>query len=93
MTIGLLQVEILLLETHSLKEKRSVLSRIKNLVKNKFNVSIAELKYSEQWGRTLLGVVTISNDGKIVHQVLKRVKDFLEQQIGIRIVDRKVELF
>jgi len=93
MTIGLLQVEILLLETHSLKEKRSVLSRIKNLVKNKFNVSIADLKYGDQWGRTLLGVITISNDGKIVHQVLRRVEDFLEQQIGIRIVDRKVELF
>jgi uncharacterized protein YlxP (DUF503 family) len=93
LTIGLLQVEMLLLATHSLKDKRSVLSRIKNQVRNKFNVAIAELKYGDQWGRTLLGMTTISNDGKIVQQILDEVETFLESQFQVQILNRKVELF
>jgi len=93
MTIGLLQLEMLLPETRSLKDKRSVLSRIKNQVRNKFNVAIAELKYGDQWGRTLLGITTISNDGKIVHQLLDEVENLIENQFPIQILNRKVELF
>jgi len=93
MTIGLLQLEMLLPETRSLKDKRSVLSRIKNQVRNKFNVAIAELKYGDQWGRTLLGITTISNDGKIVHQLLDEVENLIENQFPIQILSRKVELF
>ena len=93
MTIGLLQLEMLLHETRSLKDKRSVLSRIKNQVRNKFNVAIAELKYSDQWGRTLLGITTISNDGKIVQQILDDVETCIENQFPIQILNRKVELF
>lgn len=93
MTIGLLQVEMLFRNTNSLKDKRSVLSRIKNQVRNKFNVALAELKYGDQWGRTLLGITTISNDGKIVHQILDEVETFLENQFPIQILNRKVELF
>jgi uncharacterized protein YlxP (DUF503 family) len=93
MTIGLLQVEMLLLETRSLKDKRSVLSRIKNLIRKKFNVAVAELKYNDQWGRTLLGFITINSDSKIIHQTLGRVEELLEEQIGIQIINRKVELF
>jgi len=93
MTIGLLQLEMLLPETRSLKDKRSVLSRIKNQVRNKFNVAIAELKYGDQWGRTLLGITTISNDGKIVQQILDEVENCIENQFPIQILNRKVELF
>ena len=93
MTIGLLQLEMLLPETRSLKDKRSVLSRIKNQVRNKFNVAIAELKYGDQWGRTLLGITTISNDGKFVHQLLDEVENLIENQFPIQILSRKVELF
>jgi len=58
-------VEMLLLETRSLKDKRSVLSRIKNLIRKKFNVAVAELKYGDQWGRTLLGITTITMTVKL----------------------------
>ncbi len=85
-------MDMLLTDTQSLKDKRSLLSRIKNLVRNKFNVSIAELSYGDRMGRTLFGIACINNDGKIVHQVLGEVEKFIEKQIGIQVLERKIEL-
>jgi len=92
MVIGILQMELLLPETHSLKDKRSVLSRIKNGVRKQFNVSVAELRYLDQFSRTLLGIVTINNETKIVDQILGQVEKFIELQAGIQVLNRKVEI-
>jgi len=85
-------MELLLPETHSLKDKRSVLSRIKNGVRKQFNVSVAELRYLDQFSRTLLGIVTINNETKIVDQILGQVEKFIELQAGIQVLNRKVEI-
>lgn len=92
MVIGILQMDILLPESHSLKDKRSVLSHIKNRVRKQFNVSVAELRYHDQFSRTLLGVVTINNETKIINQVLNRVEQLLESLAGIQILNRKMEM-
>jgi len=85
-------MELLLPETHSPKDKRSVLSRIKNGVRKQFNVSIAELRYHDQFSRTLLGITTINNETKIVDQILGQVEQFVERQAGIQVLNRKVEI-
>ena len=92
MVIGIMQMELLLPETRSLKDKRSVLSRIKNGVRKQFNVSIAELRYLDQFSRTLLGIVTINNETKIVDQILGQVEQFVERQAGVQVLNRKVEI-
>lgn len=92
MVIGILQMDILLPESHSLKDKRSVLSHIKNRVRKQFNVSVAELRYHDQFSRTLLGVVTINNETKIINQVLNRVEQLLESLADIQILNRKMEM-
>jgi uncharacterized protein YlxP (DUF503 family) len=92
MVIGILQMDILLTDTRSLKDKRSQLSRIKQLVRTKFNVSIAELQYGDRYSRTLFGVTCINNDSKIVHRILRHVEELIENQTGIRVIERKVEL-
>jgi len=85
-------MDILLPESHSLKDKRSVLSHIKNRVRKQFNVSVAELRYHDQFSRTLLGVVTINNETKIINQVLNRVEQLLESLADIQILNRKMEM-
>ncbi|MBN2601298.1 MAG: DUF503 domain-containing protein [Candidatus Marinimicrobia bacterium] len=85
-------MELLLPETHSLKDKRSVLSRIKNGLKKQFNVSVAELRYLDHISRSLLGIVTINNAIKIVDQILGQVEQFVERQAGVQVLNRKVEI-
>lgn len=93
MTIGLLQVELLLPEPRSLKDKRSLLRRLKNRIRKNFNISLAELKYGDQWGRSLIGIITINGDRKVVHRILEDVERFVEHQNGIQIIERRIEMF
>jgi len=92
MTIGFLQLELMLPDTKSLKDKRSIISRIKNQIKNRFNVSIAEIGYGDKWGRSLVGITTISNDSKIVYNTLRKIEEFIESNFNVQVTGRKVEL-
>lgn len=92
MIIGILQMEILLPEARSLKDKRSKLNNMKNRVRKQFNAAIAELRHFNEFSRTVLGVVTINNERKIVDQLLGQIERFIEFQFGIIVVNRKVEI-
>jgi len=92
MTIGFLQIGLILPDTKSLKDKRSIISRIKNQIRNKFNVSVAEIDYGDKLGRSLVGITTISNDNKIVYNTLIKVEEFIETNFNVRLIERKIEL-
>jgi len=78
--------------THSLKDKRSIISRIKNQVRTKYNVAVSEIGLNDQYGRCLLGVTTISNEHEIVHQILRGVEHLIENIIEVQIVGRQMEM-
>jgi uncharacterized protein YlxP (DUF503 family) len=71
----------------SLKEKRMVLRRIKDRVRNKFNVSIAEVGDGDLWQRSILGVATVSNDSKFANQVISGVVSTIESDGTISVID------
>ncbi len=50
------EVEFFLYECHSLKDKRSVLKRIKNHLKRDLNVAISELEFQDLWQRSKFGI-------------------------------------
>jgi len=64
--------------TSSLKEKRQILRSIKDRVRNRFNVSIAEVGYLEEWQRATLAVACVSNEAKVVDEMLNKVVDCVE---------------
>jgi len=92
MTIGFLQIDLLMRSTHSLKDKRSIVNRLKNQVRAKFNVAVAEIEPNDQYGRCLLGVTTISNEQAVVHQTLTGVERLVEGFPEIQIVSRRMEM-
>lgn len=67
------EVECMLYEGQSLKEKRSVIKRMNARLRKDFNVSVAELDYLDLWQRTKLGIVTISNERVHAEQVIQSV--------------------
>jgi uncharacterized protein YlxP (DUF503 family) len=92
MTIGFLQLELLMRDTHSLKDKRSFLLHLKNQVRKKYNVAVAELAFGNEWGHTLIGFTTISNSRKLVHQVLQDIEHFIETGFAVSIIDHQMEM-
>jgi len=71
MIIGVLTIEILIYYSSSLKEKRFVLKSIKDRLKNKYNVSVAELEYQDKWQRSLIGISMISNQKSFVEKEMQ----------------------
>jgi len=78
MVVGVLRLELLLHDNHSLKGKRSVLRAIKARVQNKFNVSIAECEGHDLWQRATLGVSQVGADQQHVDSCLREVVRFIE---------------
>jgi hypothetical protein len=47
-------------------------------VKEKFNVSIAEISFLDQWQRAGLGIAMVANEGKYLQKQLDAVTRFIE---------------
>jgi len=61
MIIGLAECECMIYDAHSLKEKRAVLQRILTRLKQKFNVSVAEVGFQDVWQRTTIAIVVVTS--------------------------------
>ena len=70
MIVGLCTVELYLPESQSLKEKRQVLLSLKDRLREKFNVSVAEVGDQELWQKAVLGMACVANEQPHVNRVL-----------------------
>jgi uncharacterized protein len=73
-TVGVLTLELRLDESHSLKDKRHFVKSLKDRLRNKFNVSVAEIDYQDLWQRGLVAVAVVSSDQAHAEQVLQQVE-------------------
>jgi uncharacterized protein len=73
--IGVLTLELRLEHSHSLKEKRHVLESLKDRLRHKFNVAVAEIDYHDLWQRSAVAVVTVSRDQVFAEKVLRAAEE------------------
>ena len=92
MIVGVCRVELHIPENDSLKGKRQVLRSIKDKVRNKFNVSIAEVDGHDLWQQAILGISCVSNDNKHANEILSKVINFIEQNHDSFIVDYEIDI-
>lgn len=92
MTVGLLTLEIHLPYAHSLKEKRMVVQRLKDRLRSKFNVAVAEVDHQELWQRAVLGVASISSSEANLRQVLSGAQAESEHLLGGDLVNATIEI-
>jgi uncharacterized protein len=92
MPVGLLTLEIHIPEAHSLKDKRQVLRSLKDRLRGKFNVAVAELEHQDLWQRVTVGVVTLGDQPGFVEQSLRAVAEDSEHLLGRRLVDHQIEI-
>ena len=87
MIVGLRVFEIHIHGTQSLKEKRFVLKSVKDRIANRFNVSIAETDHQDKWQRAQLSVAVVATDRTGVEKTLDLVRDLLDGEPELRVVD------
>jgi uncharacterized protein len=92
MPVGLLTLELHLSEAHSLKDKRQVLRSLKERLRANFNVAVAELDFEDTWQRSVVGVVTLSNEDRHVEEMLQKVLAEADRILGPLLISHAVDL-
>ncbi len=93
MPVGLpLTLEIYIPDAHSLKDKRQVLRSLKERLRARFNVAVAELDHQDTWQRAQVGIVTLSNNAAHVEHPLQAVFSEAENVLGRDLIDHNLEV-
>src|ERR1700736_4097509 len=92
MPVGLLTLELHIQHAQSLKDKRQVLRSLKDRLRAKFNVAVAELEHHDTWQRSVVGVVTLSNEEHQVQESLQHVLAEADNILGPLLVSHSVEV-
>ena len=70
-SIGVLTLEIFVETSHSLKEKRHVVKSLKDRLRERFNVAVAEIDHLDAWQSATVAAVTVAGDRIRAEQVLQ----------------------
>jgi uncharacterized protein YlxP (DUF503 family) len=89
--VGVITFELRLDGSHSLKDKRHFVKGLKDRLRVKFNVAVAEIDYQESWQRGLVAAVTVSPDRPHAEKVLQSVEREAASVLGPLLVDVTVE--
>ncbi|MBV9768376.1 MAG: DUF503 domain-containing protein [Bryobacterales bacterium] len=90
-SVGVLTLELRLADAHSLKDKRHTVKSLKDRLRGKFNVAVAEIDFQDLWQRSLVSAVTVSGDRAHAEQVLQLVEREAASLLGGVLVATTVE--
>ena len=89
--IGVLTLHIQVEESHSLKEKRHVVKSLKDRLRARFNVSVAEIDGLDSWQHSVVAAVTVSSDRVRATQILGAVEAHAADVLGGALTGSSVE--
>lgn len=92
MVVGTLEVRIALRQCRSLKDKRHVVSSLKDHLRHGFNVSVAEVDGQDMHQSATLAIVQVSSDARYVRGTLERVLNVIRQRRDAQLTDHRIEL-
>lgn len=78
MIIGLAACECLIYDSHSLKDKRAVLQRIITRLRQRFNLSVAEVDFQDTWQRTKIAIVSVASSKVAVERELQNALKLID---------------
>ena len=85
--VGLCTVELFIPDSQSLKDKRQVLLSLKDRLREKFNLSVAEVDGQDLWQKAC-----VANEGRYVNQVCDQALNLIRSVPAVEIVQSRVEL-
>ena len=89
--VGVLTLELRIDQAHSLKEKRHVVKSLKERLRGKFNVSVAEIEDQDVHNSAVIAAAIVSPSRDFASQVLRAVEDEAESQLGPMLIRSNVE--
>jgi uncharacterized protein YlxP (DUF503 family) len=93
MFIGVCTIDLHVPESGSLKTKRQSLRSLKDRIRSKFNVSVAEVADNDLWQKASLAVAAVSNDKTHLNQTMDHVLNLVRAVPELSLLDYQIEIF
>ena len=93
MTVGTLYVKLMIRDARTLKDKRRVVKSLKDKIRNRHNVSVAEVGALDSHQQAIIGIAMVGNDGRYVDGGLAKIVDLIRAFRIAELVDYEVEIF
>ena len=91
MPVGVMTLEIRIPYAHSLKEIRAVLRKVRERLRNRLNVAVAEMDHQDVWQRATLGIVSVSSSRNNLELTLRRALAESEKILGPDLGEHRLE--
>ena len=93
MVIGLLKIELYIESSRSLKDKRKIIKSLIQKLKSKFtNLSVSEIELLNNWKKSIIAIVTVSNEITYINSVLEKVLDYILEGYNYQVVESDIEI-
>ena len=89
--IGVMTIDLYSDQFHSLKDKRQVISSIKERLRNKFNIAIAETAFQDLWQKAQFSIVSIGNSKRLLENLFRRVEEIIVADYSIQITEIRIQ--
>ena len=93
MIVGLCRIDVFLPESRSLKAKRQVIKGLKDRIRNRFNVSVAEVDHQSLWQRATLGLALVSDEKGYIDRTLQQVLNLVDAEPRLQVLDHAFEWY
>ena len=90
-TVGVLTLELRIEHAHSLKEKRHVVKSLKEKLRGRFNVSVAEIDDMDLHNSAVIAAATVSSSRSFAEKVLQAVEREAAELAGPMLIRADVE--
>ena len=91
MRLGLLSLDIHIPAANSLKDKRRVIKSLRERIRRRCNVSIAEVDYQDKWQRATLAIVAVTSDSAGMDRVLLQVQKLVDGYDELEVLESRME--
>ncbi len=93
MVIGLLKIELYIESSRSLKDKRRIIKSLIQKLKSKYsNLSVSEIELLNNWKKSIIAIVTVSNEITYINSVLDKVLNYIIEGYNYQVVKSDIEI-
>jgi hypothetical protein len=89
--VALVSIDFSIHFAGSLKDKRRIVASVKDRIRARFNASVAEVAYQDEWQHCGLGVAMIGNDRRHLESEVNALRQFLAEVRDIELNDVGLE--
>jgi hypothetical protein len=93
MRVGTLRVDFRIPGSDSLKAKRKVVLSLRDRIRARYPVAVAEVGHQDLRARGMIGVAAVSGEGGLVEQVLDEIQRLFESDQRILVVEAARDSF